>query len=245
MSRDSIDAYDVPDRVASYDADMDVMHPNRAKMVDVIVEFLPFARDAEFTVLELGIGTGYLTQRLLETFPRARVIGVDGATAMVEMAQARLGDLARRVDFRIGDFRELGALLEAGETVDAAVSAYALHHLDASAKSEVVQQAVEVMRSGGWFLNADLVETESAAVEARVQQLRVDGIMRRAAPGDLRFASESGTRRFLDELQSQEGDQPVTLWEDLEILKRAGLEDACVLWLEYREAVTAARKPGS
>jgi ubiquinone/menaquinone biosynthesis C-methylase UbiE len=245
VSQDSIDAYDVPDRVASYDADMDVMHPNRVKMVDVIVEFLPFARDTEATVMELGIGTGYLTQRLLEMFPRARVIGVDGATAMVEMARARLGDLARRVDFRVGDFRELETLLEAGETVDSVVSAYALHHLDARAKSEVVQQAVEVMRSGGWFLNADLVANGSTVVEARAQQLRVDGIMRRAAPGDQRFASESETRRFLDELQAEESDQPVTLWEDLEILERAGLEDACVLWLEYREAVTAGRKPGS
>ncbi len=245
MNRDSIDAYDVPDRVASYDADMDVMHPNRAKMVDVIVEFLPFARDSEFTVLELGIGTGYLTKRLLETFHGAQVIGVDGATAMVEMAKARLGALERRVDFRIGDFRELQRLLEAGETADVAVSAYALHHLDARAKSEVVQQAVEVMTGGGWFLNADLVATGSTVVEARIEQLRVDGIMRRAAPGDRRFASQSETSRFLDELQTEEGDQPVTVWEDLEVLERAGLGDACVLWLEYREAVTAGRTPGS
>jgi ubiquinone/menaquinone biosynthesis C-methylase UbiE len=245
VSRDSIDAYDVPDRVASYDVDMDVMHPNRVKMVDVIAEFLPVARDTEFTVLELGIGTGYLTKRLLETFPYARVIGVDGATAMVEMAEGRLGELARRVDFRIGDFRELQRLLRAGEMVDAVVSAYALHHLNAHAKGEVVQKAVEVMTDGGWFLNADLVDTQGTAVEERVQQLRVNGIMRRAAPGDQRFASESETRRFLDELQAEESDQPVTLWEDLEILERAGLEDACVLWLEYREAVTAGRKPGS
>ena len=62
---------------------------------------------------------------------------------------------------------------------------------------------------------------------------------------------ESGSRQRLalesqlEELQSEEGDQPVTVWEDLEILKQAGLEDTCALWLEYREAVTAGRKPGS
>jgi hypothetical protein len=74
--------------------------------------------------------------------------------------------LERRVDFRIGDFRELQRLLEAGETADVAVSAYALHHLDARAKTEVVHQAVEVMTGGAWFLNADLVATGRQATAA-------------------------------------------------------------------------------
>lgn len=31
MTRESINAYDLPDRVLSYDADMAIMHPNRTK----------------------------------------------------------------------------------------------------------------------------------------------------------------------------------------------------------------------
>ena len=33
-----ITAYDVPKRIASYEADMDIMHPNRHKMVEVAAE---------------------------------------------------------------------------------------------------------------------------------------------------------------------------------------------------------------
>ena len=101
----------MPDRVASYDADMEVMHPNRAEMVELAVEFVPFPQDAEISVLDLGIGTGYMTRHLLEAYPRARIIGVDGAPAMIEMAKLRLGSMAERVAFRVGDFRSLGTLV--------------------------------------------------------------------------------------------------------------------------------------
>lgn len=243
MKRESIDAYDVPDRVASYDADMEVMHPNRTKMVELAVEFLPFPQDAEITVLDLGIGTGFMTKYLLEAYPSARVVGVDGAPAMIEMAKLRLGSMAERVAFRVGDFRSLGELVGHDELVAAVLTSYALHHLDRDAKTGVVRQAVDLLEPGGWFVNADLVVAASSAAEARIQQLRVEGIMSRAAPGDRRFADERATRRFLHDLEAQEGDRPVTLGQDIEIMTSAGLEEAGVLWLEYREAVTAGSKP--
>jgi len=37
----AIAAYDVPERIARYDLDMDVMHPNRHPMADVICRVLP------------------------------------------------------------------------------------------------------------------------------------------------------------------------------------------------------------
>jgi hypothetical protein len=41
MNSTSIAAYELPARVASYDADMDVMHPNRHKMVGIALEIFP------------------------------------------------------------------------------------------------------------------------------------------------------------------------------------------------------------
>src|SRR5216683_2995481 len=126
---ESIEAYDIPERVASYDSDMDLMHPNRSKMVEIVLELLPFPLDAAFTALDLGVGTGFFSRAVLTRFPNCRVIAVDGAAAMVEMATSRLGAMADRVDFRIGDFRHLKELLAASERGDLVYSAYALHHL--------------------------------------------------------------------------------------------------------------------
>jgi hypothetical protein len=51
----------------------------------------------------------------------------------------------------------------------------------------------------------------------------------------------SATRRYLAEREAKEHGQPLQLLEDLDVLPDGGLEDISVLWLEYREAVTAGR----
>jgi len=54
MSRQTIAAYSVPDRVAAYEADMELMHPNRSKMVDIALDMLPFQPTAGINAMDLG-----------------------------------------------------------------------------------------------------------------------------------------------------------------------------------------------
>src|SRR6188472_3997029 len=134
MTERSIAAYDVSQRVKTYDADMELMHPNRSKMVQIALEVLPFPKTAALRAIDLGTGTGYFTERFLNNFPNSRVLGIDGAQAMVDLATARLTSLASRVQFVIGDFRKLQELVPDAGTVDIVFSAYALHHLGRSDK---------------------------------------------------------------------------------------------------------------
>jgi trans-aconitate 2-methyltransferase len=242
MNPDSIAAYERPARVASYDADMDVMHPNRHKMVDIALEILPFEPQSPITALDLGTGTGFFTWKFLERFPEARVISVDGSNSMVELARARLAALAARVDFRIGDFRRLQDILPEKERGEAVFSSYALHHLNRGEKVKVIRQALCFLKREGWLINADIVKSESRVVEERIQQVRVDGIVRRGRAIDPRFRDSAATRRFLDELEATDQDQPLALAEDLEVLRDAGLTHISVFWLEYREVVIGGRK---
>ena len=129
MTERSIAAYDVSQRVKTYDADMELMHPNRSKMVQVAIEVLPFPRTAALRAIDLGIGTGYFTKQFLNHFPNSQVLGVDGAEAMVDLAKARLTSLASRVQFVVGDFRNLQQMAPGAGMADVVFSAYALHHL--------------------------------------------------------------------------------------------------------------------
>src|SRR5262249_17564869 len=156
MSERSIGAYDRSQRVQSYDADMELMHPNRSKMIQVALEVLPFPRMAPLRAIDLGIGTGYFTERFLNHFPNSQVLGIDGAQAMVELANARLKSLASRVQFITGDFRSLQQLAGGTGTSNVVFSAYALHHLNRPDKEAVVRQVFELLATGGWFVNADL-----------------------------------------------------------------------------------------
>jgi ubiquinone/menaquinone biosynthesis C-methylase UbiE len=242
MSEQSIAAYDISQRVKTYDADMELMHPNRSKMVQVAIEVLPFPRTIALQAIDLGIGTGYFTEQFLNHFPNSRVLGVDGAQAMVELAKARLRSLASRVEFVIGDFRNLKQLAPDPGTADVVFSAYALHHLARFDKQNVLSTVVELLVPGGWFINADLIVTDSVELESRLQELRVAGIVKRAGRADQRFTDSASTVRFLANLEKNERDQPLTLSEDLAVLRSSGLKNVSAFWLEYRELVSGGQK---
>jgi len=238
----SIEAYDVPERAAGYDRDMEVMHPNRARMVEVGLEFVAAVGQEPQVAIDLGAGAGFVAERFLRRFPGARLIAIDGAASMTAVAKTRLGKLAERIDFRIADFREIAGIRGVGP-VDAIVSSFALHHLGAGEKRAVLSACTGLLRPGGWFVNADLVVAETAEVERVIQRIRVEGIVRRAAGADDRFRDSASTRRFLDDLETRDGDRPLTLAQDLALLGDAGFANVSVLWLEYREAVTAGQRP--
>jgi tRNA (cmo5U34)-methyltransferase len=242
MSERSIAAYDVSQRVKTYDADMELMHPNRSKMVQIALEVLPFPRTAALRAIDLGIGTGYFAERFLNQFPNSTVLGIDGAQAMVELAKARLRSLASRVEFVIGDFRQLQQLVPVAATADVVFSAYALHHLSRPDKETVLRHIVALLVSGGWFVNADLIVADSPELQSRFQELRVAGIVERARGSDKRFTDSASTRRFLIDLEKNERDQPLTFTEDLALLRSAGLTNVSAFWLEYRELVSGGQK---
>jgi tRNA (cmo5U34)-methyltransferase len=242
MSERSIAAYDVAQRVKTYDADMELMHPNRSKMVQIALEVLPFPKTAALRAIDLGIGTGYFTERFLNQFPNSRVLGIDGAQAMIELANARLTSLASRVQFVIGDFRKLQELVPGAGTVDVVFSAYALHHLSRADKETVLRQVAELLVPGGWLVNADLIVADSPELESRLQQIRIAGIVERAGGADSRFANSALTRQFLADLELKEADQPLTLAEDLALLRSSGLKNVSAFWLEYRELVSGGEK---
>jgi trans-aconitate 2-methyltransferase len=242
MTERSIAAYDVSQRVKTYDADMELMHPNRSKMVQIALEVLPFPKTAVLRAIDLGIGTGYFTECFLNKFPNSRVLGIDGAPAMIELAKARLKSLESRVEFVIGDFRKLHELAPDAGTADIVFSAYALHHLSRFDKEMVLTQVVELLAPGGWFVNADLIIADSPELQRRFQELRVAGIMERAGGADSRFADSESTRQFLADLEKNERDQPLTLTQDLDLLRSSGLKNVSAFWLEYRELVSGGQK---
>jgi ubiquinone/menaquinone biosynthesis C-methylase UbiE len=242
MTERSIAAYDVSQRVKTYDVDMELMHPNRSKMIQVGIEVLPFPKTAALRAIDLGIGTGYFTKQFLSHFPNSQVLGIDGAQAMVELAKARLRSLASRVQFVIGDFRKVQELAPGAGTADVVFSAYALHHLSRPDKEKVLRGVVELLVPGGWFINADLTVADSPGLESRLQELRVAGIVKRAGGSDTRFTDPASTRRFLADLEKNERDQPLTLAEDLALLRSSGLKNVSAFWLEYRELVSGGQK---
>src|SRR3954449_6679037 len=66
--------------------------PQQAWAGDVLARLDGLAPDA--TVLDVGCGTGRVTEGLFALVPRGRVLAIDASEAMVELARERLGDRA-------------------------------------------------------------------------------------------------------------------------------------------------------
>ena len=233
----SISAYNDNERVQRYDRDMDLMHPNRHKMVEVALEVLPFEPTAQLIALDLGIGTGFFTWRFFQQYPNATVIGVDGSEAMVRLAKRRLLDFQGQVQLTTTPFEDVDSAIPHDERFDVVFSSHALHHLDAETKRKVLNVVVNRLKDGGWFLNADLVVIPHPEIEDIIQQIRISGIDSRNKNRDPRFRDAESIRAFLAELERTEADQPITVDEDVSLLRECGIANATVFWQEYREVV--------
>ena len=92
--------------------------PQQAWASEVLARLEGIAQDA--TVLDVGCGTGRVTEALLGLVPRGRVLAVDASSDMVALARRRLGDRAHVWSQDVLD-------LDLGEPVDAIVSTATLH----------------------------------------------------------------------------------------------------------------------
>src|SRR5260370_4353593 len=89
---------------AAYDAAMRRFIPSYEEMLDCAVELLSRLAPPTARVLDLGAGTGALSQRVAARLPRSRLTLLDADAAMLEQARSRLATESARADFRCGSF---------------------------------------------------------------------------------------------------------------------------------------------
>ena len=238
----SISAYDLKKRVREYDVDMDMMHPNRYKMAEIALSFLPFKKDQKIKALDLGIGTGFFAYKFLQKFPDAYVIGLDGAAAMIDLAKTRFANVLSLQDFVVADFRDLAKVVTTKDDFDVIFSAFSLHHLTIEEKVKVLKIVRSLLKPTGWFINEDCIIAETPEVEAMYQKLRIEGILSRAKKNETRFTDFASIRAWLDKLEAEEQDNPIKISQELDVMSKAGLKHIEILWKEYREMVLCSQK---
>jgi demethylmenaquinone methyltransferase/2-methoxy-6-polyprenyl-1,4-benzoquinol methylase len=152
-----------------YDTGMRIITLGRiAKLYDAVAAAA--ARESGARVLEIGCGTGAVTERLVAR--GASVSAVDQNPEMIEQARARLaGAPEDRVEFLERTAAEIDSLDEAA--YDAVVASLCFSEMAPTERAFVLKEALRRLRPGGVLAVADELRPRQPAARALVGLLRV------------------------------------------------------------------------
>ncbi|MBN2625132.1 MAG: class I SAM-dependent methyltransferase [Spirochaetales bacterium] len=212
------------EEAARYDEIIIRLIPYYDQMVEAVASSLPFERERDIHILDLGCGTGTLSAAVGNRFPRARFTLVDLSENMIGLAVKKLG--GNRVDSGItGDFLRF----EFPDCYDGVISSLALHHLETDrVKADFFNRIYNSLKRGGVFLNADVV----LASEENLQQSYMKkwrNYMGRSVPE--REIEEVWLTKYRQE------DRPAPLTDQMTWLERAGFTKREIIWKYYNFAV--------
>ena len=105
-------------------------------------------------VLELGVGTGETSRRVLDLHPSVELVGIDESAEMLAA-----GSPAPAADLRVSRLEDP---LPEGH-FDLIVSALAVHHLDGAGKADLFARVADRLRPGGRFVLGDVVVPDDPA----------------------------------------------------------------------------------
>jgi SAM-dependent methyltransferase len=166
-----------------------VIAPSAIRLLDRLDGLLPPHRPP--TVVDIGAGTGTLALAALERWPDVRVIGVDPARRMLDLAAAAARDAGfpDRLSVKVGD---AAGLPLPDTSVDGAMSSFVIQLTPNRAAA--VREAFRVLRPGGafaclaWRAEDEPFEPEGA-FDLALDELHIDPPETASGDGSRPYAS--------------------------------------------------------
>lgn len=226
LSRQHFDvlAEEYDDLFVSHMYDYDVTH-------EMILTMLLFPSARTVRVLELGTGTGNLTQKVLTRFPHSTVVGYDLSEQMLAQARAKLAAFEARLQLGQGDISQT---VFPGP-VDAVISAIAVHHVPPPSKPILFHRVYAALRPGGVLVLGDAFQATTPALGDTYRRLIAEEMERRGvdtAAADA-YRSRSGPS----------GGASTQVQAYLRWMQQAGFVNVDCVWKHFGRAVVYGERP--
>jgi SAM-dependent methyltransferase len=211
--------------VDEYDATIRRFIPGYETMLSVAADAVAAARPAH--VVDLGAGTGGLSEAILAREEVGRVELLDVDSEMMAQARARLDRFGDRVVFTLRSYDE------PFRPCHAFAASLSLHHIPTlERKAMLFARALEALVPGGVLVNADANMPDDEGERQRLYRHWADHLVASGIPEDRAWA------HFED---WAEEDTYLPLDAELEALRAAGFQ-AEQVWSDGPIGVTVARK---
>lgn len=216
--------------------------PNRAEQMATLLTLLPFSPDEPFRAVEVASGQGLLAAALLECFPKATLLALDGSEEMRRQTAKRLEPFNGRgqvAPFELSSTAWHSHL----DGVDCVYSSLCIHHLNGPEKRAFFAAICPRLSARGTLLIADLVEPqrrEAGTLFAATWDHNAQAQAEAQGQPDLfdKFARINwNIYRFPDPV-----DQPSPLFHQLLWLKEAGFATVDCFWLQAGHAIYGGYK---
>lgn len=161
----------------------------RTDLAEKLAEMLVLQGNEQ--ILDVATGTGRVARPVAKRLKGGRVVGVDQALAMLDVAHQHSDPIPAYCQ----SAGEADALPFKSNTFDRAFVSFSLHHFHNS--EGVVKEVLRVLKNGGRFVVLDPVVEEARdsvdiALEAKINQ-----VFRRTHGNDFRFHTASSIQRLL------------------------------------------------
>ncbi len=197
--------------IGAYDETIRRFLPRYDEMLDTAADSI--AAIGPKRVIDLGAGTGSLSERVLDRTATTVVELWDVDDSMLEVAQARLARFGARAEPIHRSFDE------PFPQCDAIMGSLSLHHVrDLDAKGRLYRRAAEALRPLGVLAVADITVPNEAPLNAATYRFWADQLV-------LAGIDERRAWQHFEEWSGE--DRYFSLEEELAAIEAAGLEASC------------------
>lgn len=179
-------------------------------------------------ILDIGAGTGLLSEMLLARYPRARITLLDISEKMLEVARTRFFG-KEQVRYLAADYSREAI----PGRYDLICSALSIHHLTHEDKQALFFKIFAALNPGGLFVNADQADAESGWL--RRMNLEYWNEFVRSGP-----LKEEEWRRVLDRRDMLDRNAP--LLSQIAWLKEAGFSGVDIVYKNRMFCVFVGKK---
>jgi len=143
----------------SYDRQRNYVIPNMDQIYIIMVDLASCDVPGP-KILDLGAGTGLLSEKLLKKYSRGSFTLIDLSNEMLNIAKERFKGNSNfkyiQGDYLNTDFKD---------SFDIIMSSLSIHHLNDDSKKNIYFKIYQILNKGGIFLNADQVLAPSSENE--------------------------------------------------------------------------------
>jgi len=212
-----------------YDAQIRQVIPHYDGALSTLRDLVAATCQRTERILEIGTGTGSLSECLLSSFPKAHLTGIEIVPEFVRCAEKKLAKHASRVELVCMDVVDFSM----SATYDVVVTSFVFHHLEDAVKRAMYAKVFDSLRQDGLVVNLDFVDSPSPYFGQVFDELRIRAM---EAHG---VSQERIQREYIEHRKLE---IPVPLPVQLEWLREVGYVDTECFWKYLNLAMFGGRQ---